>query len=151
MSLPTLKIKKPFGGVVRRACKGLAASLGLEPRQTEPESVVLPLHHEAPWLPDQDSNPDKLNQNQWCYHYTIGQLKKHLVKISCAPQKSNQTMLFFTDKVETKTKCNSLSNPAIPSCVTQTRTGIRKTAERDRWPRRLHRPQQSKGRYYKYG
>ena len=25
----------------------LAASLGLEPRQTDPESVVLPLHHEA--------------------------------------------------------------------------------------------------------
>ena len=25
----------------------VAASLGLEPRQTDPESVVLPLHHEA--------------------------------------------------------------------------------------------------------
>ena len=25
----------------------LAASLGLEPRQTDPESVVLPLHYEA--------------------------------------------------------------------------------------------------------
>ena len=32
---------------------------------------------EAPcykWLPNQDSNLDKLNQNQLCYHYTIGQL-----------------------------------------------------------------------------
>ncbi len=26
------------------------------------------------WLPNQDSNLDKLNQNQLCYHYTIGQL-----------------------------------------------------------------------------
>ena len=25
------------------------------------------------WLPDLDSNQDKLNQNQLCYHYTIGQ------------------------------------------------------------------------------
>ena len=25
------------------------------------------------WLPDQDSNLDKLNQNQLCYRYTIGQ------------------------------------------------------------------------------
>ena len=24
------------------------------------------------WLPDLDSNQDKLNQNQLCYHYTIG-------------------------------------------------------------------------------
>ncbi len=36
----------------KKACKHwrllkLAASLGLEPRQTDPESVVLPLHHEA--------------------------------------------------------------------------------------------------------
>jgi hypothetical protein len=26
---------------------GLAASLGFEPRQRDPESLVLPLHHEA--------------------------------------------------------------------------------------------------------
>ncbi len=26
------------------------------------------------WLPDLDSNQDKLNQNQLCYHYTIRQL-----------------------------------------------------------------------------
>ena len=26
------------------------------------------------WLPDLDSNQDKLNQNQLCYHYTIGQM-----------------------------------------------------------------------------
>ena len=26
------------------------------------------------WLPNQDSNLDKLNQNQLCYHYTIGHL-----------------------------------------------------------------------------
>ena len=25
------------------------------------------------WLPDLDSNQDKLNQNQLCYRYTIGQ------------------------------------------------------------------------------
>ena len=25
------------------------------------------------WLPDQDLNLDKLNQNQLCYRYTIGQ------------------------------------------------------------------------------
>ena len=25
------------------------------------------------WLPDLDLNQDKLNQNQLCYHYTIGQ------------------------------------------------------------------------------
>ena len=30
------------------------------------------------WLPDQDSNLDKLNQNQLCYRYTIGQLIKNL-------------------------------------------------------------------------
>ena len=60
----------------------MAARPGFEPRPTEPESVVLPLHHRAThkkfekykvWLPDQDSNLDKLNQNQLCYRYTIGQ------------------------------------------------------------------------------
>ena len=30
------------------------------------------------WLPNQDSNLDKLNQNQLCYHYTIGHLKSSL-------------------------------------------------------------------------
>jgi hypothetical protein len=25
------------------------------------------------WLPDMDSNHDKVNQNHLCYHYTIGQ------------------------------------------------------------------------------
>ncbi len=35
---------------------------------------------EAKWLPDLDSNQDKLNQNQLCYHYTIGQnLIMHLI------------------------------------------------------------------------
>jgi hypothetical protein len=30
----------------------------------------------AKWLPDEDLNLDKLNQNQLCYHYTIGQAKR---------------------------------------------------------------------------
>ena len=30
---------------------------------------------EEEWLPDLDSNQDKLNQNQLCYRYTIGQTK----------------------------------------------------------------------------
>lgn len=40
-------------------------------------------------LPDQDSNLDKLNQNQLYYHYTIGQsiasflLRKHLSQTVC--------------------------------------------------------------------
>jgi hypothetical protein len=33
--------------VPKRHRRALAASLGLEPRQTDPESVVLPLHYEA--------------------------------------------------------------------------------------------------------
>jgi hypothetical protein len=35
--------------VATLACRGfyVAASLGLEPRQRDPESLVLPLHHEA--------------------------------------------------------------------------------------------------------
>ena len=28
------------------------------------------------WLPDLDSNQDKLNQNQLCYRYTIGQNRR---------------------------------------------------------------------------
>lgn len=30
------------------------------------------------WLPDLDSNQDKLNQNQLCYRYTIGQNKVNI-------------------------------------------------------------------------
>ena len=33
------------------------------------------------WLPDQDSNLDKLNQNQLCYRYTIGQNKVNIHRI----------------------------------------------------------------------
>ncbi len=36
---------------IARHEEGLAALLGLEPRQTDPESAVLPLHHKARWDP----------------------------------------------------------------------------------------------------
>ena len=41
------------------------------------------------WLPDLDSNQDKLNQNQLCYHYTIGQIRREL-KIVPLVKFSNQ-------------------------------------------------------------
>ena len=59
--------------------------LGLEPRKTGPESVVLPLHHSPKVnvfsvktsfikkLGYSDSNQEKQDQNLLCYHYTIAQ------------------------------------------------------------------------------
>jgi hypothetical protein len=41
----------------------LAASLGLEPRQRDPESLVLPLHHEAD-AEGQDLKPDFANTQE---------------------------------------------------------------------------------------
>src|SRR5438270_12595843 len=35
----------------------LTASLGFEPRQRDPESLVLPLHHEAIWAESKPQNP----------------------------------------------------------------------------------------------
>ncbi len=46
------------------------------------------------WLPDQDSNLDKLNQNQLCYHYTIGHCSENVFKISSSPDLSNQSVVF---------------------------------------------------------
>ena len=37
------------------------------------------------WLPDQDSNLDKLNQNQLCYHYTIGQSSCLMFSLAARP------------------------------------------------------------------
>ena len=36
------------------------------------------------WLPHQDSNLEKRNQNPVCYHYTMGQLSKGGAKINNA-------------------------------------------------------------------
>ena len=35
-----------------------------------------PLRRQKKWLPDLDLNQDKLNQNQLCYRYTIGQNRR---------------------------------------------------------------------------
>src|SRR5205807_2193643 len=40
---------KDFQAFLCALSQALAASLGLEPRQRDPESLVLPLHHEAIW------------------------------------------------------------------------------------------------------
>ena len=66
--------------------------LGLEPRKTGPESVVLPLHHSPKeWdipsvgtstnrkLGYSDSNQEKQDQNLLCYHYTIAQNHRSFV------------------------------------------------------------------------
>ena len=51
----------------------MVAEEGFEPSQTESESVVLPLHNSAIWLPKKDSNPHKQSQSLSCYPYTIRQ------------------------------------------------------------------------------
>ena len=40
------------------------------------------------WLPDLDSNQDKLNQNQLCYRYTIGQNTIYYIRhfMKCKPK-----------------------------------------------------------------
>ena len=65
--------------------------LGLEPRKTGPESVVLPLHHSPKVnvfsvktsfikkLGYSDSNQEKQDQNLLCYHYTIAQNQRTIV------------------------------------------------------------------------
>ena len=68
--------------------------LGLEPRKTGPESVVLPLHHSpnlylryplhedfrfCKMLGYSDSNQEKQDQNLLCYHYTIAQNQRTIV------------------------------------------------------------------------
>ena len=50
------------------------------------------------WLPDLDSNQDKLNQNQLCYRYTIGQNRRQytvfLVKIKPGIEKKTKNTFF---------------------------------------------------------
>ena len=51
------------------------------------------------WLPDLDSNQDKLNQNQLCYRYTIGQnagkYTSDFSKIKPEKKKSPKKRLIF--------------------------------------------------------
>jgi hypothetical protein len=42
----------------------MAASLGLEPRQRDPESLVLPLHYEAKNTQGQDLKPNLANTQE---------------------------------------------------------------------------------------
>jgi hypothetical protein len=55
---------------------------GLEPRQAEPESAVLPLYYRAITLAYMDSNHDKQYQKLSYYRYTIGQFRLRVAKIT---------------------------------------------------------------------
>ena len=58
----------------KRGWNGVAARLGLEPRQTDSESVVLPLHHRAvkPFRPDQPARRGRTSAGRRC----LGSVKR---------------------------------------------------------------------------